>query len=164
MDYLSREHRGEHLHRRDSSEQRGILYTILTNRSCRGGKGTLIAIVKGVSADKVTEVIMRIDEQRRSVVREITMDMSNSMHLIAKRSFPNAMRTIDRFHIQKLANDALQEMRIAHRWDTIQADTDAREEAKCQGNPYTPVVLTNGDTPRLLPARSRYLLFKSVSA
>ena len=91
----------------------GELYTILTNRSCRAGKGTLIAIVKGVSADKVTEVIMRIDEQRRSVVREITMDMSNSMHLIAKRCFPNAMRTIDRFHIQKLANDALQEMRIA---------------------------------------------------
>ena len=142
----------------------GELYTILTNRSCRGGKGTLIAIVKGVSADKVTEVIMRIDEQRRSVVREITMDMSNSMHLIAKRCFPNAMRTIDRFHIQKLANDALQEMRIAHRWDTIQADTDAREEAKGQGNPYTPVVLTNGNTPRQLPARSRYLLFKSVSA
>ena len=60
------------------------------------------------------------------------MDMSNSMHLIAKRCFPNAMRTIDRFHIQKLANDALQEMRIAHRWDAVQADTDAREEAKCQ--------------------------------
>lgn len=56
---------------------------------------------------------MRIDEQRRSVVREITMDMPNSMHLIAKRCFPNAMRTIDRFHIQKLANDVLQEMRIA---------------------------------------------------
>ena len=89
----------------------GEQYTIVTDRSCRGGKGTLIALVKGVSADKVTEVIMCIDEQ--SVVREITMDMSNSMHLIAKRCFPNAMRTIDRFHIQKLANDVLQEMRIA---------------------------------------------------
>ena len=58
------------------------------------------------------------------------MDMSNSMRLIARRCFPNAMRTIDRFHIQKLACDALQEMRIAHRWDAIQADTDAREEGK----------------------------------
>ena len=85
----------------------GELYTILTNRSCRGGKGTLIAIVKGVSADKVTEVIMRIDEQRRSVVREITMDISNSMHLIAKRCFSNAMRTIDRLptmHCRKCAS------------------------------------------------------------
>lgn len=96
----------------------GELYTIVTNRSCRGRKGTLIAMVKGVSADRVTEAIMRIDEHRRSIVQEITLDMSNSMHLIAKRCFPNAMRTIDRFHIQKLANDALQEMRIAHRAGT----------------------------------------------
>lgn len=65
MDYLSREHRFEHLDRRGNSEQRRT-YTIVINR---GGKKTLIAIVKGVSADKVTEVIMRIEEQRRGVVR-----------------------------------------------------------------------------------------------
>ena len=72
----------------ETAPSNGELYTIVTNRSCRGRKGTLIAIVKGVSADKVTEAIMRIDEQRRSMVREITMDMSDSMHLIAKRCFP----------------------------------------------------------------------------
>ena len=65
----------------------------------------------------------------------------NSTHLIAGRSFPNAIRPIDRFHIQKLANDALQQMRIAYRWAAIQAGTDAREEAKCSA--YAPVVLAN---------------------
>ena len=105
---------------------------------------------------------MRIDEDKRLMVKEITMDMSNSMRLIAKRCFPNAIRTIDRFHIQKLACDALQEMRIAHRWNSIQADTDAREEAKGSGKTYTPVVLANGDTHKQLLARSRYLLFKSA--
>ena len=64
------------------------------------------------------------------------MDISNSMYLIAKRCFPNAIRTTDRFHIQKLTNDTLQEMRIAHRWDAIQEDSDAREEAKCLGESY----------------------------
>ena len=53
-------------------------------------------------------------------------------------------------------------MRIAHRWDAIQADTDAREEAKCLGETYTPIVLANGDTHKQLLARSRYLLFKSA--
>lgn len=62
-----------------------------------------------------------------------SMDMSNSMRLIAKRCFPNAIRTIDRFHIQKLACDALLETHIAHRWDAILADTDAGEEAKRRG-------------------------------
>ena len=105
------------------------MYTVVTNRASRGGKVTIIAIVKGVTAAAVTETLMRIDANKRLMVKEITMDMSNSMRLIAKRCFPNAIRTIDRFHIQKLACDALQEMRIAYRWDTIQADTDAREEA-----------------------------------
>ena len=61
-----------------------------------------------------------------------------------------------------LACDALQEMRIAHRWDAIQADTDAREEAKCLGEAYTPIVLANGDTQKQLLARTRYLRFKSA--
>ena len=105
----------------ETAPSNGELYTIVSNRSSRGGKGTIIAIVKGVAADAVTEALMRIDEDKRLLVKEITMDMSNSMRLIARRCFPNAMRTIDRFHIQKLACDALQEMRIAHRWDAIQA-------------------------------------------
>ena len=146
----------------ETAPSNGELYTIVSNRTSHGGKGTIIAIVKGVAADVVTEVLMRIDEDKRLTVKEITMDMSNSMRLIARRCFPNAMRTIDRFHIQKLACDALQEMRIAHRWDAIQADTDAREEAKCLGEAYTPIVLANGDTHKQLLARSRYLLFKSV--
>lgn len=145
----------------ETAPSNGELYTIVSNRASRGGRGTIIAISKGVASDHVISVLMRIPEERRMQVKEITMDMSNSMHLIAKRCFPNAIRTIDRFHIQKLACDALQEMRIAHRWDAIQADTDAREEAKANGKAYTPVVLENGDTPKQLLARSRYLLFKS---
>ena len=62
----------------------------------------------------------------------------------------------------KLACDALQEMRVAHRWDAIQEDTDAREEARCSGEAYNPIVLANGDSHKQLLARSRYLLFKSA--
>lgn len=145
----------------ETAPSNGGLYTVVTNREARGGKGTVIAIVKGVAADGVTEALMRIDEGKRLMAREITMDMSNSMRLIAKRCFPNAMRTIDRFHIQKLACDALQEMRIAHGWDAVRADTDSREEARRQGKAYTPLVPANGDTRRQLLARSGYLLFKS---
>jgi len=53
--------------------------------------------------------------------------MADSMRKIVRRCFPNAIRVIDgsttltnrRFHVQKLAYDALQEMRIAHRWDAM---------------------------------------------
>ena len=124
---------GESLCIDETAPSNGELYTIVSNRSSRGGKGTIVAIVKGVAADAVTKALMRIGEDKRRIVKEITMDMSNSMQLIARRCFPNAMRTIDRFHIQKLTYDALQEMRIAYRWEAIQADTEAREEAKFLG-------------------------------
>ena len=145
----------------ETAPSNGELYTIVSNRASRGRKGTIIAVARGVTADIVCEVLMRIDKSLREQVNEITMDMSNSMRLIARRCFPKARRTTDRFHIQKLACDALQEMRIAHRWDAIQRDTDAREEAKLSGVYYTPCTYPNGDTPKQLLARSRYLLFKS---
>jgi len=45
------------------------------------------------------------------------------MRKIVRSYFPGASRVIDRFHVQKLAYDALQEMRIAHRWDAINEET-----------------------------------------
>ena len=155
------ENMGQRLCIDESALSDGELYTFVTNPASRSRKGCIVAIVKGVRADEVSSVLMRIDEDKRMNVREITMDLSSSMHLIAKRCFPKAMRTIDRFHVQKLALEALQEMRIAHRWDAIQDDTDAREEARLSGERYDPARLSNGDTPKQLLARSRYLLFKS---
>ena len=160
--FLFPENIGESLCIDETAPSNGELYMVVTNRAARGGKGSLVAVVKGARSDTVTSVLMRIDEEHRAKVKEITMDMSNSMHLIAKRCFPEAIRTIDHFHIQKLACDALQEMRIAHRWDSIQEDTDAREEAKHAGMDYTPTTYANGETRKQLLARSRYLLFKSA--
>ena len=98
---------------------------------------------------------------RREKVKEITLDLSDSMRNIVKYSFFKAERVIDRFHIQQLACDAVQEMRIKHRWDTIQEANDEAEEAKLSGHKYEPFRYANGDTRKELLARSRYLLFKS---
>jgi transposase len=54
--------------------------------------------------------------KRRQAVIEITLDMANSMKLIAKNVFQKAIEVTDRFHVQKLALEALQEIRIKHRW------------------------------------------------
>lgn len=146
----------------ETSISDGELYTIVTNRASRGGKGCIIAIVKGVKSDDVINTLRLIPLEVREQVKEITMDFSNGMNLIARRCFPKAIRTIDRFHMQKLACDALQEIRIAHRWDAIQADNDARSEARKGEVEYNPTCFSNGDTAKQLLARSRYLLFKSA--
>lgn len=140
----------------------GELYTIVTNRDMHGRKGCLVAVIAGTRAEDAWEVLDRIDEERRNKVEEVTLDLSDSMRKIVRHCFPNAQRVIDRFHIQKLACDAVQEMRIKYRWDAIQQANDEMEEARLSGTKYVPQVLANGDTRKELLARSRYLLFKSA--
>jgi transposase len=153
---------GPNLSLDETSLSNGELYTILTNKSAKGRKGAIVAMVKGTSSEIVNEVLERLPEEACNNVKEITLDMAGSMRSIAMRNFPKAVRVIDRFHVQKLAYDALQEMRIAHRWDAINEETEAREQAKTNDYDYSPAILENGDTKKQLLARSRYLLFKSA--
>ena len=94
-------------------------------------------------------------------MEEVTLDLSDSMRKIVRTCFPKAMRVIDCFHIQKLACDAVQEMRIKHRWDVIQEVNDNMVDARLEGRKYVPFRYENGETRKELLARSRYLLFKS---
>jgi len=139
----------------------GELYTVVTNKDGKGKKGTLVAMIEGTKPDKIIGIISKIPEKARAVVQEVTLDMAGSMNKIVRSCFPSATRVIDRFHVQKLAYDALQEMRIAHRWEAIDQETNALENARLDNKRYIPEILSNGDTKKQLLARSRYLLFKS---
>lgn len=145
----------------ETSLSNGELYTIITNKSAKGKKGSIVAMVEGTKAEKVIEVLRKIPLNLRRKVIEITLDMANSMNKIVRACFPCAEKVIDRFHVQKLAYDALQEIRIKHRWDAINIETNDMENAKSDNKAYKPKVYENGDTLRQLLARSRYLLFKS---
>ena len=140
-----------------------ICYTILTNKKAKGKKGAILAMVKGTKADAVIAILHKIPLKQRTKVKEVTLDMAGNMGLIVKKSFPNATLVIDRFHVQKLALDALQEIRIKHRWEALDTENDAIESARNSYLKYTPELLPNGDTLKQLLARSRYLLYKSSS-
>lgn len=120
-----------------------------------------MAIVLGTDSDTVLHALRQINSRLRNKVIEITLDLVDSMHRICRYAFPRAKRVIDRFHVQKLALEAVQEIRIKHRWDAVNADTEAREQAKLSGEKYVPERLPNGDTLKELLARGRYALFKS---
>ncbi|MFW5851034.1 MAG: ISL3 family transposase [Bacteroidota bacterium] len=152
---------GTHLSIDETSLSNGELYTIVTNKAAKGKKGSLVAIISGTKAENVNAVFDKVPENILQQVKEVTLDMSTSMRKIVRYCFPYANRVIDRFHVQKLAFDAIQGIRVDHRWDVINAETDKKEEAKLSGQKYEPTILPNGDTPRQLLARSRYLLFKS---
>lgn len=147
----------------ESSLSNGELYTFVTNRDARTREQSLVAVVAGTKSEDVISVLQMIDEEQRYAVKEVTLDLSDSMRKIVRTAFPKASRVIDRFHIQKLACDAVQELRIKHRWDAIQQCNDEMEEAKLSGKPYIPFRYSNGDTRKELLIRSRYLLFKSAN-
>lgn len=145
----------------ETSLSNGELYTIVTNKAAKGQKGVLVAMVKGTKAESVIDVLTQIPKRLRDKVEEVTLDMAGSMNLIVKHCFGKATKVIDRFHVQQLAYDALQEMRIAHRWDAINEETNAIDNARWEKTEYVPLRFDNGDTKKQLLARSRYLLFKS---
>ena len=120
-----------------------------------------MAIVAGTKADQVIEQICKIDHKKRSFVKEITLDMANSMKLISKKCFPKAIQVTDRFHVQKLALEALQEIRIKHRWEAMNFENQLILQAKRQNRAYAAELLPNGDSVKQLLARSRYVLYKS---
>lgn len=169
----------------ETSLSDGELYTIVSNKAAHGGKGSLVAIVKGTRVEDVVRALKRIMWSLRARVEEVTMDLSDSMRSIVAQCFPYAMVTLDRFHVQKDCYDAMQAIRVKHRREAQRQDIEAREQhrhrrkrnasRRKQGKKdprgrkpqranvkYEPPRLSNGDTVCELLARSRYLL--SVSA
>lgn len=145
----------------ETALSKGELYTIIINKDKHGRKGSIVAVIKGTKAEDVIAVLMLIPEDIRRQVKEITLDMAASMYKIARKCFPQAMQVIDRFHVQKLVYEAVQELRITYRWQVIKEENKRMKEARKRGIDYEPEVFENGDTIKQLLARSRYLLFKS---
>lgn len=153
---------GPHLAIDESSLSNGELYTFITNRDRHGREGCLVAVIAGTKSEDVIQVLKQIDEDTREAVEEVTLDLSDSMRKIVSVAFPKAKRVIDRFHIQKLACDAVQEISVVHRWDASQQSNEEMEECKQTGKAYMPYRFPNGDTRPELLIRSRCLLFKSA--
>jgi len=152
---------GEHLSIDETSMSQGELYTIVTNKNAKGKKGSIVAMISGTKAETVINVLNKIPKNKRDSVIEITLDMANSMKLIARKSFVNAVQVTDRFHVQKLVLEALQDIRIKHRWEAIDKENQDILEAKENNNSYVSPMFSNGDSPKQLLARSRYILYKS---
>jgi len=144
----------------ETSLTQGELYTVLTNKEAKGRKGAIIAMIKGTNSERIRKILEKIPLKKRKMVKEITLDMAPTMEKIARYTFPDANLVTDRFHVQKLAYEAVQELRIKHRWEAIELENNAIELGRQVQQKYFPATFENGDTLKQLLARSRYLLFK----
>ncbi len=147
----------------ETSLSQGELYTIVTNKAAHGGKGSLVAMIQGTKSDDVIYHLSKLPRSKRLKVKEITIDLSPSMRLIAKRAFPNATIVSDRFHVQKLMNEAISDLRVDYRWQAIDQENAEIALAKEAGRKFIPHTFENGDTRRQLLARSRHIVMKHFS-
>lgn len=118
----------------ETTLSKGELYTIILNKDRKGRKGSIVAVIKGTKAEDIIAVLMLIAADVRRQVKEITLDMAASMHKIVRTCFPRAMQVIDRFHVQKLVYEAVQELRIAYRWQIIKEENKKNERGTKQRN------------------------------
>lgn len=133
------------------------LYTVLTNKEKRWKKWCLAAIIKWTKNEVVTEKLEKVSFEKRLEVKEITADLANSMDWICRTNFMWASLTADRFHVQKVISDAVQELRIEERRKAINEENQRIIKKTWEKQ----IIYTNWDTKKQLLARSRYCLFKS---
>ncbi len=113
-----------------------------------------MAIVKGIRTADVSSVLLKLPRRLRYRVKEITLDMAPSMEKIARECFPG----------HQLVHEAVQDLRVQHRWEAVESENEATLHARENGFKFKPAMLENGDTLKQLLARSRYLLYKTPSS
>jgi transposase len=151
---------GSHLSIDEVSLSKGELYTFVTNKKGKGKKSSLVASIKGTKSRDILKILEKIPLELRKQVREVTLDMAKNIESATKLAFPECDLVTDRFHVVKLATEALQHIRIKLRWKELDNENKAILNAKESGVKYKPTLLSNGDTPKQLLARSRYIIAK----
>lgn len=133
----------------------GEVWTFLTNKDGHGGRGTLAAAIPGTKSDEIIPVLIgAMGKSVRRRVKEVTCDLSPSMMLIAAEVFYNAHVVNDRFHVQQVYNEAVDEIRIDIRRQLI-----SEENNRDRSTPT--VTYSNGETMRQILARSKHILMMS---
>ena len=153
----------------------GEVYTVLTNKAAHGGKGALAAMVRGVSSGTVSEILRKVPRELRRRVKTVTTDLSSAMMLTVRAVFPKATLINDRFHVQRLVTDAIDQMRIGFRWEVLAEENKAIREHRARRKAvhtraekdligeWEPERMENGETRPQVMARSRHIILMHKS-
>ena len=153
--YFKADNIGPYMSLDETCLSNGEVWTFLTNKDGHGGRGTLAAAIPGTKSDEIISILVNaMGRSIRRKVKEVTCDLSPSMMLIAAEVFYNAHVVNDRFHVQQVYNEAVDEIRIDIRRQLI-AEENNRDKS------VPPQTYSNGETMRQILARSKHTLMMS---
>lgn len=75
-------------------------------------KSSLLEVIDSHKSDEIIEVLKAQPQAMRENVKEVSVDMWGGFQKVIKEVFPNALIVIDRFHVMKLVNKALNKIRL----------------------------------------------------
>ena len=109
----------------------------------------------------MTEAIRNeISFEERLNVREVTLDMSPTMDFIVNELFPQAKRTLDRFHVTTNVLEDIQSIRMRIKTLIKSEELEKEEQCKIDRKKYIPRKLENGESRLDFITRLRYQLFE----
>ena len=86
----------------------GNFATILTDLD----KSSLLEVIDSHKSDDIITILKQQPLAMREGVEEVCVDMWGGFPKVIREVFPNAKIVIDRFHVQKLVNKALNKIRL----------------------------------------------------
>jgi transposase len=87
----------------------GKFATILTDLD----KSSLLEVIDSHKSDDIIDILKQQPLAMREGVEEVCVDMWGGFPKVIREVFPNAETVVDRFHVQKLVNKALNKIRLA---------------------------------------------------
>ena len=161
---------GEDMSLDETCLSNGEVYTVLTNKAAHGGKGALAAMIRGVASDTVSAILKKVPRELRHRVKTVTTDLSSAMMLTVRTVFSRAKLINDRFHVQQLMTEAIDQMRVALRWEVLAEENRAIREHRAKRKAahtkaerdligeWVPERMANGETRPQIMARSRHII------
>lgn len=133
------------------------VYTILSNPVIN----KIVAIIPWVKANLITSFLRdKISYEKRLKVKEVTLDMSQSMDWIVTELFPQAKRTLDRYHVTSNVLEDIQSVRMRIKTIIKKEELEIEEQSKIDRKKYIPAKFENTETRLDFITRLRYQLFK----
>lgn len=134
-------------------------------------RGCIVWAAPGKNADTVRAFFAELGQERCALLKAVTIDMSQAYITAVREAVPHAQLVFDRFHVQRLVHDALDEVRRAEVREIV--DVDERRALKhsrfaLQKNPWNLNAVESGKLVEVQRVNRRlyraYLLKETLAA
>ena len=135
------------------------VYTIISNPKLWWK--WLVWIIPWVRAYNIKKfMLLHSTEKQRARVKEIALDMANTMQNIAKWVFPCCLQVVDRFHVMKNVLEDMWALISKNKTEIKKAHLEKQERAKIKRRKVNHQRYANQETTLELISRWRYQLLK----